>query len=180
MTPEDTCLGRRPSAVSVLLHSLILSEVNAIEHSWIVAFPPLALAIGESKVAVVGYSSLVATLVTAKSGLPPPPCIFMMEGHSIAHVILVARIHPLAQQVTLRTDIHRVPRLVTRVPKVVVVVMNTLYHKEACSCFLIKGSEAIRVKLCGIPCAQHVLVSHLRWMSVTLEVVFVGMVLLLV
>ena len=66
----------------------------------------------------------------------PPPGIFVVERNSIAHVILMTSIHPLTEQIALRTDINRVPWLILRFPEIVIIVMNSLNHQEAGTRFL--------------------------------------------
>ena len=132
-----------------------------VEQTGVVAFPPLALTVGQCEVTVVGDTSLVALLIATEGGLPPPPSIFVMEGDTIVHAMLAASIGPLTQQVTLGTYVDRVPRLVSRVPQVVVIVMHALYHEEAGTRLMVELGEHLGVELGGVPVAQHLLVAHL-------------------
>ena len=103
-----------------------------------------------------------------------------MEGHTIAHTVLVACTHPLAQQVALRPDIYGVPGLVLRVPQVVVVVVYALNHQKSCTGFLIERRQILWVEFRGVPCTQHVLVAHLRRVAVAFQVVVVSLVSFLI
>jgi hypothetical protein len=102
---------------------------------------------------VVWDTCLVTFFVAAESCLPPPPGILMMESYAITHTMFMTGINPFTKQITLGTYIHRVPRLITRVPEVEIIMMHALNHQKSCSCFLIELREIFRIEFRWIPIA---------------------------
>lgn len=118
-----------------------------------------ALSISKSKMSIIRHPGFFTLFVTAESSLPPPG-VFVVERDSIAHVILVTSIHPLTEQIALRTDINRVSWLILRFPEVVIIVMSSLNHQETGIRFLIEPGECVRIQLGWVPCMEHILITH--------------------
>ena len=97
-----------------------------------------------------------------------------MEGDAVAHAGGVGGFGPFADEVALRSHVHRVPGLIGGVPVVEVVVMHALHDEEARAGVVIDLDEFGGVELGGIPGVQHVLIAGFRGMAEVADVVVVG------
>ena len=97
--------------------ALVFAEVDAVEQARVEAFPPLALAVGEGEVAVVGDAGFEAVgAVGTEGGLPPPPGVFVVEGDAEADAGGAGGLGPFAEEVALGAEAGGVPRLILGVP----------------------------------------------------------------
>ena len=85
---------------------------------------------------------------------------------------------PLSQDVTLRTDILRVPGLVLGIPQVVVVVMVAQYEEILGTATLVTLDKFLRFPLLGLEERQDILIAELRGMTVMFAVVLILVVAL--
>lgn len=78
------------------------------------------------------------------------------------------------------TDVDRVPRLVTRVPQVIVVVMHS-QDKEVTGTGLVEEAGiGFGVEMFGIPGAQHIFIAHLRGVAILFAMGLVGRIIALI
>ena len=97
----------------------------------------------------------------------------MMEGKSKTNSCLSCSFLPFTNQITLRAQTRRVPRLIFRIPHIKLVMMHTLDDKKSCPCIFVYIHQSLRIKLLRIPVAQHLFVSHFRGMSVIFQMIFI-------
>ncbi len=58
--------------------------------------------------------------------------------------------------------------------------MHSHYHQEACAGLLVESGKIGGIQLLWVPCVQHILVSHFRRVSVSSQMILVGIVFLLI
>ncbi len=94
-----------------------------------------------------------------------------MKRDAKADAFAVGGLLPTGDDVALRADLHRVPGLVLRVPKIKIVVMHALGDHVPGPGPLVERHELVGIPLLGLPARQHVLVAELARMADALEVV---------
>ena len=63
MATEDTCIGRTPTVVGTCGYGLVFTQVDAVEQSRVIAFPPFTLAVFQCQIAIIGNTSIRTALV---------------------------------------------------------------------------------------------------------------------
>ena len=79
--------------------TLIFPKINAVEHPGVVSFPPFAFSVLKGEVAVVWNSGLGSGGVCPECRLPPPPGVFVVEGHAEAQALLAAGFRPFFKKI---------------------------------------------------------------------------------
>ena len=80
----------------------------------------------------------------------------MMEGYAEANALLPRRFAPLAQKVAVRPHVDRVPWLILRVPVIEVVVVYSLYQKEASTGLFIQVRKPNWIEPLRVPLVDHI------------------------
>ena len=110
---EDALGNGGVHAVDAVANTVVFAQVDSVQHARVEALPPLADVGGQqgNLLGIVGHAqfTLVVGHVGAKGALVPPPTVFMMKGHAIAHALGANRGLPLAQQIAMRAEVDRVP-----------------------------------------------------------------------
>ena len=152
----------------------IFQQADGVEHARVEAVPPFAFTVRLGQIAVVRHARLRAGLIAAKSGLIPPPGVFVMERNAKTHSRFLGSDGPFAEQITVWTKVHGIPRLEMGIPIIEIVVMNALDNQKTRAGIMISLDEFGWIQTFWIPITQHILVTNFRRMSVIFQVVRVG------
>ena len=136
--------------------------------------PPLALAVGLGEGGrVIGHSRQRSLPVVVIGGLEPVPCVRGVVGHAEAQAVGAGQLGPGADDVLLRADIDRVPRVILRIVGVKVVVVVGQRDEVLGAGPHVELHQFFRVPLLGLPEIVELHEAELRRMAVVLEVVFI-------
>ena len=144
--------------VPAVLAALVALLVEVLR---VVAFPPLALAVGLGQLAVISLRALV-----------PSPGMGGMDAHAQRQAILAAGLGPLAHDVALGSHVHGVPGLVLAVPEVEVVVVVGQGHEEFGPHALVETDERVGLPPLGLPLVDDILEAEVLGVAILLEVHF--------
>ena len=126
------------------------------------AVPPLALAVGLGELAVVGHAGERAGLVRALRRLVPRPGVRGVHADAEPQAVRARGLGPAADQVLLRADGDRVPRLVLAVPEVEIVVVVGQREEILGARPLVERHELLRIPPLRLPEMDDVLEAELR------------------
>ena len=98
----------------------------------------------------------------------------MVEGNAEAHAGLVGGLGPFAEEVALGAEVDGVPRLVSRIPVVEIVVVNALDEQKPRADVLVKLNDRRRVEFRRVPVLEQILVSGLGRMAEIPDVIVIG------
>ena len=109
-----------------------LRERRPVKVHRIHAFPPFSFSVQNRLQRIVRHALHRARLVagvTHRHELAPSPGRRVVKADAKTHSMLARDFFPSADDVHLGTDVHRVPRLIFRIPAIEIVVMNAHRHE---------------------------------------------------
>ena len=148
--------------------------VLGIEVLRVIAFPPLAFAVGLGEFAVIGDACFRSVDIISLCGFIPGPGMVGMKGDAEWQTVLLGSLGPPLYEVALRSDVHRVPLLVFGIPKVEVVMM-VAEHKEILRPeAFVSLDEFVGIPFLCLEQGQDILEAHLRRMAIVLQMMPIG------
>ena len=146
---------------SIVPRSLAHRMILAVEHLWIKSFPPLAFTVFFSQVTIIKDTSFRTFQVVALCRFEPRPCMVSMERDAQRQPLLFGCCSPFSQDVTLGPNVLRVPRLVLRIPQVVVVVVIAQDKEILRTTAFIAGHKAVRLPVLSFEQRKDILIPKL-------------------
>ena len=136
-------------------------------------FPPFSFSVADRLERIVGHAFFRTVLVagvTHRHELAPSPGRRGVKPDAKTHSMLARGFFPGADNVHLGTDIHRIPRLISRIPVVEIVVMIAHRHEVARAHFDVQIHQLIWLPPVNPPIVSDVLVTVFRWVAEVFDV----------
>ena len=162
--------------VALTFPSLAVLMALSVELLRVQALPPLLRAVRIELVAILLRQIAVILL----RPLHPCPRVAGMHTNTQRQPVLLASVSPSADDVLLRTHVHRVPLLVRAVPQVEVVVMIAESEEISRTDTLVELHKRIGIPVLSLPVAAQFLQSVLALRTVSLDMVLALPVIVIV
>ena len=126
------------------------------------SFPPFSFAVGSGQDPVIRDSHLVPIAVITSGRLIPCPGMVCVQADPERKTMLAGCRSPFGENVSFRTDIYRIPRLVFAVPEVEVVMMVAQHKEILRTNTFVNCHKTVRIPLFSLEKRQYILETDFR------------------